>query len=867
MKQAAWLAFLLSTTLSADIVTDGSLGEALVLSGPDFDIHADLGQVRENNLFHSFTRFNLAQDEKALFSGADSIQNIIARVTGGQASYIDGHLVSNIPKAHLYLLNPAGLSFGAHAQLDIDGAFHASTSDYLRLADGAQFFAQLDNTSSLSVAQPAAFGFLGASSASLDIEGSLWRLPPRNTLSLTSAQINISQDAEIRIDSGTLALTTLAAEGEVGLTAGMPAVSNTSGTLNINDSLLATSGEGSGNLYIQADQFTVSDSGLLQANSTGTGGGEGIRVQVNNMQLINGGQLVSSTSGSGGGGGVYVQVAERAEFSGEDIDGAVSGLNARSLAKRDGQGSPAGIQLQAKSLILRDGAAIEARVAGNGEGADIDIQVTDVLQLTGEDKNGAGSFISTNTSGSGNGGALNIQAGDVLIENGGLIVAGSVDQGHGSPVSITAERDVVLAGRSSNGQVSAIFTNSESQAAVAGNASRLNIDINAQTLHLRDGSQMVADTGGPGQGGNITLNVSELNLEDGASLSTNSFGHGAAGILSIQAHRLNMTGYNSRGGCTISSSAMGNGSGGLVDIAVQQLNIRDGGQIGTNAFGNGAGGDTQIVATDSVVFHGVDALNFASGIFSAAKGAGNNAGDAGNISLDTDSLQMSEQAAITAGTFSTGRGGDIKIRANALNMNSDSIISSSSADIGFGEAGQLLLEVAGKLLMTDSAIQTTTASADGGNLEVHTGSYSYLTRSNLTTSVQAEAGNGGNIRFDTLFLIQKRAPVIARAVGGDGGNIDISTKGVFQFVPRLRSPIDASSNFGLDGTVDISSPDSNFSGALTVLPTGFNENVLRTSQCTLEEASSASRFAVLRRKGVPPAENDLMPVQPRLSQP
>jgi len=343
----------------SEIHTDSSLGSARALSGPDYQIPADLGQQQDGNLFHSFARFSLNAEESAQFYGADSIHNIITRVTGGELSNIDGRLVSHIDGANLYLFNPAGVLFGENAQVDISGSLYVASADYLRFSDDALFHADLDSVSNLSIAQPAAFGFLN-NQASVTLAGSKLQLPARQTLSLTGSQVDIHSDAEIFIDSGTFALNGATTHSEVAF---IPVeTADKVGSVQITNALLASSGEGSGNVYVHAEQFIVRDSGVVQANSRGSGGGQGIRVRTNDLQLINGGQLVSSTFGTGAGGGIDIDVAGRAEFRGEDHEGAVSGLNSRSLSKADENGSPAGIHLKASELILRDGGAIEARV-------------------------------------------------------------------------------------------------------------------------------------------------------------------------------------------------------------------------------------------------------------------------------------------------------------------------------------------------------------------------------------------------------------------------------------------------------------------------------------------------------------------------
>ncbi len=170
---------LLAGAAQAQVTLDGTLGRAGALSGPNYQITPDLGQQRGGNLFHSFGQFSINTGESATFSGPHSVSNIIGRVTGGQMSFIDGTIRSTIPGANLYLLNPAGMLFGENARLDVNGAFHASTADYVRLDDGGRFDARTPANSLLTVAPVAAFGFLGESPAPITLTGEFPPSPGR----------------------------------------------------------------------------------------------------------------------------------------------------------------------------------------------------------------------------------------------------------------------------------------------------------------------------------------------------------------------------------------------------------------------------------------------------------------------------------------------------------------------------------------------------------------------------------------------------------------------------------------------------------------------------------------------------------------
>ena len=143
----------------------GTMPKPQQLSGPTFDIGANLGKTQGNNLFHSFQKFNLQNGETAKFSGPTTILRIISRVTGGEKSTIDGKIQSTITGASLYFFNPQGVAFGPTGTLDVSGSFHVSTAnslgfpDSLGVPDKMQFPATLE-VPPLSPDAPTSFGFL-----------------------------------------------------------------------------------------------------------------------------------------------------------------------------------------------------------------------------------------------------------------------------------------------------------------------------------------------------------------------------------------------------------------------------------------------------------------------------------------------------------------------------------------------------------------------------------------------------------------------------------------------------------------------------------------------------------------------------------
>src|SRR5438094_1809731 len=158
--------------LLGGVVLDGSFGTRGPLPGPNFMITANLGRLVNTNLFQSFSQFNLNSSQSATFTGPSNVHNILARVTSGSPSSIDGTIRSDIQGANLFFMNPAGVLFGQHAQLNVSGSFAVTTANYLKLVGVGRFNANLGGGDVLTSAPVSAFGFLNSAPAPVSIAGS-----------------------------------------------------------------------------------------------------------------------------------------------------------------------------------------------------------------------------------------------------------------------------------------------------------------------------------------------------------------------------------------------------------------------------------------------------------------------------------------------------------------------------------------------------------------------------------------------------------------------------------------------------------------------------------------------------------------------
>jgi filamentous hemagglutinin family protein len=110
------------------------------------------------NLFHSFEKFGLDSNQVANFLSNPQIQNILGRVVGGDPSVINGLIQVTGGNSNLYLMNPAGIIFGANASLNIPADFTATTANGISF--GANWFNAVgDNNYNALIGNPNAFSF------------------------------------------------------------------------------------------------------------------------------------------------------------------------------------------------------------------------------------------------------------------------------------------------------------------------------------------------------------------------------------------------------------------------------------------------------------------------------------------------------------------------------------------------------------------------------------------------------------------------------------------------------------------------------------------------------------------------------------
>ncbi|WP_199248967.1 CHAT domain-containing protein [[Phormidium] sp. ETS-05] len=160
-------------TLVAQIIpaADGT-GTVVEVQGNKYEITGGKTSADGVNLFHSLQEFGLTQGQIADFMASPDIRNILGRVSGGNASIIDGLIQVSGGNANLFLMNPAGIVFRPNASLNVLGSFTATTATGIGF-DSGWFEAFGNNDYGALVGNPSAFSFNLAQPGSIINAGNL----------------------------------------------------------------------------------------------------------------------------------------------------------------------------------------------------------------------------------------------------------------------------------------------------------------------------------------------------------------------------------------------------------------------------------------------------------------------------------------------------------------------------------------------------------------------------------------------------------------------------------------------------------------------------------------------------------------------
>ncbi|MEH2163589.1 MAG: S-layer family protein [Nostoc sp.] len=746
MKAVAFLFILTSGLLTpgmmrsaiAQVTSDSTTNTIVNQNGNNFNILN--GIEKGNNLFHSFSNFSVPAGALATFNltNTPNITNIFSRVTGGNVSDIQGliqTLNGNNPVS-LFLINPNGIVFGKDARLNIGGSFVGTTASSLKFADGTEFSA-VDASSRPLLTMSIPVGLqMGSNPAPITVQGNGHQLttPDPNFPAIRSAT-----PTGLQVQPGqTLALI----GGNIGLTGG---------TLTAEQGQVAIASVGAGRVgltpssqgwdfdYGGVESFRdiqLSQQSMLDAS--GIGGGR-IQVQGANISMKDGSILLIQSFGLQPGGGIQVRATESFQILGTTPDGSVStGLRTTQLGASEG----GAIVVESPRLSLKVGGEIRSDTYSAGSSGMITVKAIDFTEINGlSPQTFAESIISSNTYGVGAAGAIALSTGYLTLVDGGTINSSTLGTGNAGNLRINVDETLSVIGVE---PTSLLPSNISSVTFGTGNAG--NLTLNTRHLTVQAGGRIGSFTVARGNAGSVILNAAESFEVRGkvpGTLSRSTIESVATIIAPALQQRFNFP--------PVPSGASGN-----VIINTPQLSISDGALVS--------------VSNDGV-------------------------GNAGDLLVNADTIQIERQGGIAASTQS-GEGGNINLQANSLILRHNSTI---------------------------------TATASG-------------------------TGNGGNLAINSpIILGLENSDITANAFQGKGGNVEITSQGIFGLKYRTQltpeNDISASSQFGVNGTVQINTIGVDPNSGLVELPTNVtNPSQQITTGCADNQGSS---FVATGRGGIP----------------
>ncbi len=801
----------------AEMVPDGTLGNESSVVIPNTTVRGAIadkiegGATRGANLFHSFQEFNVGELQRVYFANPSGIDNILTRVTGSNISNILGTLGVD-GAANLFLLNPNGMVFGPQSRLDVAGSFFASTANSLVFGDGQEF----------SATSPE-----GPPLLTINITPGLQygKYDPRTTI--TNAG-NLAAGKDLTLAAGNLDL-----QGQ--LDAGRNLTLLAEDTVNISDSvaqpfkaysggLLAIQGNQSISIaaknHVLSGLFVGSDLQLRSANpivgdTNYTVGGNIIIEQLDGnpgnfispndpIILANGDVSLGNYTGAS----LHILAGGSVTVGDIEINSTDTGDNTISPDHSNPfLASLANVTLsdEARTSVVIDGSkrpTLDIR-------AGIDWTLLGGFPGNTDSGNLAPNFGSAATS-------ADIKVGEIKINApNGLVLLTNQYQANQSLVSDTLKISSLLTGDGTlanlvNDDNSTKFEIDKSNQKFSGHGGSVFIDhrggieirepIDASSASGQagditlitngqlslDGSFIISNTFGTEKAGDITIDTGSLFATDGAQIETSTFGQANAGKVTIvaddtvtfegKAENPNITGIFNN----IEQDATGNSGG--ISITTGSLFMNDA-SLQSRIKGEGNGGDVTIIAEDQVIVDQNGNSILTEVDFSVM-------GNAGDISIDAESVTISNGARLVADTLGIGNAGNITITAG------DTVtIDGVKSDLTLASG---LRSRVGRDRENPRFRNKPQAIGNGGNITIK-GKSVFVTNGGQVSTEIYDKGKAGNISiiaeddviFDGALIFRNKNrnnkvssfssiifTRVRQTAEGDGGNVSIKGRSV-----------------------------------------------------------------------------------------
>ncbi|OCR00767.1 hypothetical protein BCD67_23830 [Oscillatoriales cyanobacterium USR001] len=770
---------------------DGT-GTIVTPQGNRIDIQGGSLSGDNSNLFHSFTQFGLSQGQIANFLTNPNIRNILGRVTGGDASIINGLIQVTGGNSNLFLMNPAGIIFGPNASLNIPASFTATTATGIGFGNNNWFNAIGNNNWANLVGTPNTFAFTAIQPGTIINAGNLAVTTGSNLTLMGGTVVNTGQltapDGNILINAVPgQNLVKISQEGHL-LSLEVQPLNNagllpntwTESALSLPQLLTGKGGESAAGLTVNSLGQVV-----LTSNNTTIPGDAGTAIASGNI----------NTSGITG--GTVNVFGDKVGVIGGNIN--ASGIYGGGTVLIGGDYQGKGLVPNASRTFISNNSTINVDGVSNGNGGRVIVWADDATRFYGNISARGGAF-------SGNGGFVEVSgkqtldfagfadlrspfgiAGTLLLDPTDITISSAADAGGGLGGTFTPS---AATSTINNGTLqtqlglSNVTISTESLFASAGN-----IIVNAPVAWNNSNSLKLQANN------NITVNSAITNSGNGAiSLNASNAISVNAGI-STKGGNITLTSTNDINITGATLDAFASGNGGAISLSTA------GGNITTNYLntyaGTGTGGDITLTTG------GTGAIDTTGGWLSSYSSIGNG----GAILLSTAGGNITTSYVVSY-SGNAGTAGNITLTAGGTGAIDTTRGRLYAASNSLGNGGAISLSTAGGNITTQN-ISSYSNSGNGGAISLST-TGGNITTNNVNSYSFSGLGNGGAVSFSTGGGNITTNNISSYAIGvGNGGNISLSITGGTGEINTTNSGLNARSSTGNGGAIVLSTAGGN----------------------------------------------------------
>ncbi|MDX2100846.1 MAG: filamentous hemagglutinin N-terminal domain-containing protein, partial [Leptolyngbyaceae cyanobacterium bins.59] len=451
---------------------------------------------------------------------------------------------------------------------------------------------------------------------------------PQNAgnISLSAPTITIQNGASLSANTfgegrgGTIAVTNT---NQLTLNNGQ--ISTLTGDDTRNNPLAATNGGQGGNILLNVrDGVTLTNQSVIttQSNQLSSGRAGDLTIATGQLNLDDGSFIAAVTQGTGAGGNINLQIGRELNLTGTSTRNTQTGIFLNAF----GLGNAGELIVQPRQnpgparIIIRDGAQISGNASAQGRAANLTFDVPSAaMEVIGASNVNPSSVLSA-TRGPGNGGTIRFNVQSLSVQNGGQVDAQTIGTGQAGQLSVIAP----------------------------------NVLVSGRTGAFR--SRLFLDSSGTGDAGELQIQTQSLSIRNDGEISARTRDTGRGGIIDVNASRSIEI---NNGRLLFDSSGSGDPRG--IRVLTGQMLVENSGQVTVSSTQSARAGDLEVTAS-SVTLN--NQSNFT---------AETQTGTGGNIRLQNlETLSLGNNSRISTATVD-GQGGSVNVQATrSVNLNQGS---------------------------------------------------------------------------------------------------------------------------------------------------------------------------------------------------